>query len=222
VATGSGSVDTSGLTFFGPVGSVTNPLIVPQATVFSFGSGAVPLYLYPDQDSTAWGAGPGAAATSVSADTTIGIIGVGNFIFLPTGYVSGSSLGTNVATFANQTFASIGLNPGSYVYRLGDSAMSDTFTVNIGSPIPEPTADRKRWASGQASDWAHESYAKAKAITYTINSPAGCAKGAAPITLSSSYQAKALKTAKLQLEKAGVRLAWVLNSAATRAGTSGS
>jgi hypothetical protein len=83
-------------------------------------------------------------------------------------------------------------------------------------------ADRKRWATGQASDWASESYAKAKAIAYTINSPAGCAKGAAPIALSSSYQANALQTTKLQLEKAGIRLAWVLNSAATRAGTLGS
>jgi hypothetical protein len=138
VATGSGSVDTSGLTFFGPVGTGTGPLIIPQAAIFGFGGGALPLYQFPDQGPTSWGVGPGASASSVTADVTVGVIGVANFIYLPAGYVSGSPLGTNIAIFANQTFASIGLTPGSYVYRLGASAASDTFTLNIGSPVPEP------------------------------------------------------------------------------------
>jgi len=74
--------------------------------------------------------------------------------------------------------------------------------------------DAKTWAAGTAADWAKESYAAAVAHAYTLNSPAGCDSDQAPIALSTRYQAQALKTARRQLEKAGVRLAWILNRAA--------
>jgi hypothetical protein len=75
----------------------------------------------------------------------------------------------------------------------------------------------KAWAAGPPEAWAQESYAAAKANAYTIGSASGCANDRTPIALSAAYQAQALRTAKVQIEKAGVRFAWVLNAAASAA-----
>jgi hypothetical protein len=72
-------------------------------------------------------------------------------------------------------------------------------------------AQRKAWSSGDAKSWALESYGVAKAVVYWPGAPAGCAQDAAPVSLPEGYEAKAGAAVRLQLEKAGVRLAWVLN-----------
>ena len=72
-------------------------------------------------------------------------------------------------------------------------------------------AQRQAWASGDAKAWALESYQVATSVAYTLGTPAGCASEVAPITLPDDYQAKARAAAEVQLEKAGVRLAWLLN-----------
>jgi len=82
--------------------------------------------------------------------------------------------------------------------------------------------EAKAWSAGPPEAWAEESYQAAKASAYTINSPSGCASDVAPIPLSAAYQTQALQVAKQQIEKAGVRLAAVLNAAAAKAGKSGS
>ena len=71
----------------------------------------------------------------------------------------------------------------------------------------------KTWTQGSAADWAQESFGVAKAVAYTLNTPAGCAQDSSPATLPDAYVAAAHAAADLQLEKAGVRLAWVLNRA---------
>ena len=75
------------------------------------------------------------------------------------------------------------------------------------------SAQAATWSAGTAADWAQESYAVAKSVAYTLNTPAGCSQDASPITLPDAYVAAAQDAADLQLEKAGVRLAWVLNRA---------
>jgi len=82
--------------------------------------------------------------------------------------------------------------------------------------------EAKAWAAVPPESWAEESYEAAKASAYTIDSPSGCASDVAPIPLSAAYRTQALQVARLQIEKAGVRLATVLNAAAARAGVSGS
>lgn len=72
-------------------------------------------------------------------------------------------------------------------------------------------ADRKAWAFGAAAGWAAESYGVAKRTAYWPGAPAGCAPEAAPVTLPPGYDATAEAAVALQLEKAGVRLAEVLN-----------
>ena len=74
-------------------------------------------------------------------------------------------------------------------------------------------AQRQAWASGDAKAWALDSYQVATSVAYTLGTPSGCASDVAPITLPSDYQAKAETAAEVQLEKAGVRLAWLLNQA---------
>ena len=72
-------------------------------------------------------------------------------------------------------------------------------------------ADQSAWRKGDAKAWALESFGVAKAVVYTIGSRPGCGD-AAPISLPSGYDLKARKAATLQLQKAGVRLAWILNT----------
>lgn len=84
--------------------------------------------------------GPGSSvlATSYSGDYIYFIGGTQSttlqkILALAPDYISGAALNGN-ALFANQTFATLGVNPGNYVW----SANGDTVTINI-SAVPEPT-----------------------------------------------------------------------------------
>jgi hypothetical protein len=72
---------------------------------------------------------------------------------------------------------------------------------------------RAAWAKGDAKTWALESFGVAKSVVYSFGSPPGCDANAAPLTLPAGYETAATAAVKVQLEKAGVRLATVLNSA---------
>lgn len=93
----------------------------------NFGSGPVP--------------GAIAQATSGSGDF-VGIPG-GDYptaIFLPEIYVSGTLL-TTTDTWAGQSFQSLGLTPGTYIWTWGTGANADSFTMNIGAQaVPEPAS----------------------------------------------------------------------------------
>jgi hypothetical protein len=54
-------------------------------------------------------------------------------------YVSGAAL-SDVTTWDNQTFASLGLTPGTYTYDYGSESTPDTIVVDIGTAAatPEP------------------------------------------------------------------------------------
>nr|WP_315384346.1 S1/P1 nuclease [uncultured Sphingomonas sp.] len=67
------------------------------------------------------------------------------------------------------------------------------------------------WSAGSPRDWARESFALAKSAAYTLGSPAGCDRDAAPIPLPNGYDARARAVAAIQIERAGVRLARLLN-----------
>ena len=74
-------------------------------------------------------------------------------------------------------------------------------------------AQRRAWEKGDAAAWALESFGVAKAVTYTVGSPPGCSPDAGPRSLPAGYEAASQKAAAIQLERAGVRLASVLNRA---------
>lgn len=95
------------------------------------------------------------------------------------------------------------------VQLLGDSP--ENVAAQLSAQITP--AQRTQWERGDPTSWALESYGVAKASVYTLGTPADCGRDAAPITLSTAYVTAAKAVAAAQLERAGVRLAAVLNRA---------
>lgn len=81
--------------------------------------------------------GTGTTARAASFSTGNNIRLNGPFVGLDSAYISGSSFNAT-SIFAGQTFATLGLTPGEYVYR----SSADTITVRIGgisAAVPEPS-----------------------------------------------------------------------------------
>ena len=74
------------------------------------------------------------------------------------------------------------------------------------------SVERTQWDGGDPRAWAQEAYLVAKTSAYALNTPPGCGFQAAPIGLPDAYVANAKAAAALQLERAGVRLAKLLNT----------
>lgn len=70
--------------------------------------------------------------------------------------------------------------------------------------------DARAWTAGGPRAWLQDSNRVARTSVYTLHSPAGCG-GGAPISLPDGYAEAAARIAAVQLEKAGVRLAALLN-----------
>lgn len=137
--TGNGSFTTAGLSA-GPFDG-SGGLLFPSEYITLGVSAPVDVYNTTLTGPLSFGSG---VSTSFATDTSgdyIGLIfagGVGRFA-VPRGYVSGASLSGN-ATFALQSFATLGVTPGSYVWNLGNG---DTVTLTIGPAapaVPEPSA----------------------------------------------------------------------------------
>ncbi len=71
----------------------------------------------------------------------------------------------------------------------------------------------KGWASGTPAEWALESFSVAKDVVYRLGETTADRKGQPVYRLSQRYQSHAATVAGMQLEKAGCRLAMVLNDA---------
>ena len=134
VATGSGPLDLTGLTFLmhgtaEPIIKAANPAFILTGAVLgidiyeritgptSFGSG--------DQFSA--DSGGGNPVGMRISDMTLGV---------PRGYVSGAALSSN-ATWNNATLATLGVTPGTYVWAWGTGA-NQNFTLQIPVPPPGP------------------------------------------------------------------------------------
>lgn len=139
VATGSGPVDLTGLA--GPAtGNSNNDQIrpdlgiiitgpVPSTTIDIYGGYTGP---------TSFGSSAFAFASSGSGDK-VGIVAFEGELVLPADYVSGSAL-SNTSTYDNQTFASLGVMPGTYEWIWGSGA-DQNFTLVIGAAaVPEPSS----------------------------------------------------------------------------------
>ncbi len=74
-------------------------------------------------------------------------------------------------------------------------------------------AQAKAWAKGDARAWALETFELGKATTYSVATKPGCDPAVTPIVLPDGYEAMTRQTIALQLQKAGVRMATVLNAA---------
>jgi hypothetical protein len=161
VATGSGAIDLTGLTFLSPSAdfagnSPRNSQIRPGAGEGHFAGGIVTgptswptsssmdFYLEPSGP-TSFGSGGLTLASSgsghiVGTATSCFGLDCARYLIVPMGYVSGTFL-SNSATWSGETFATLGVTPGTYVWTWGTGA-NQNFTLQIGdvSPTPTPTA----------------------------------------------------------------------------------
>jgi hypothetical protein len=140
LASGTGTIDLNGLT------PVTSGSTVPQvgptfATEATGAAGGIDEYSGASGP-TSFGPGVFTNATTGTGDLVAiqQLLGeTAGFVDVPTGYTSGASL-SDTATYAGQSFASLGLTPGSYLYTFGSGADADTFTVDVAAPVPEPAS----------------------------------------------------------------------------------
>jgi hypothetical protein len=137
VATGSGAIDLTGLTF-SQSGSFVPGISASFVSSVNTGptSSMVDVYFKPSLPS-GFGSGGETNANSGSGDP-VGIAAIirhnpwvpqGLFLVVPSGYVSGRAL-SDMAIYSGKTFASLGVTPGTYVWTWGTKA-NQNFTLQI-------------------------------------------------------------------------------------------
>ncbi len=136
VASGSGAINTAGISLFGNTGNFI-PDTQPSVARILVGPG-ISTQWQGISGPTSFGPGGQAFATSVTG-TVVGIVGVNGSIRLPQGYVSGTPMQAT-GTWSNRTLASLGLTNGTYTYTWGAGANADSLTLRIGAAPPAPPA----------------------------------------------------------------------------------
>ena len=143
VGNGSGTIDLTGLAFAGS-GTLVSANIGPSLGYINNGLGGATLDVYTGfTGPTSFGSGGITGASSGSGDAD-GIVSSSSIyglplIWVPSGYVSNSLL-SDTATYAGESFASLGMTPGIYVWTWGSGSDRDSFTINIrAAAVPEPT-----------------------------------------------------------------------------------
>jgi nuclease S1 len=98
------------------------------------------------------------------------------------------------------------------VAALGDSAREIASALDSQISVE----DMQAWTRGNSRTWTLESYVLAKQDAYALATPPATlptCRATGAITLSPDYRARARQDAALQLKKAGIRLAGLLNDA---------
>jgi hypothetical protein len=133
VATGSGSLDLTGLSFL--FSGVDSPGVTPLLGVLALGPPITSVDAYTGATGPlSFGGGSFTHASSGNGDL-VAVEGALGDIVVPEGYVSGTSL-SGGATFDNTTIAGLGLTPGTYIYTWGNGGPGASFTINV---VPEPS-----------------------------------------------------------------------------------
>ena len=135
VANGSGAINLTGLASFGP-GSFFITTLVPSLGRISTGPppsglGSVDVYRVFSGPANFGSGGQHNATESLSSGDFVGIQASVNELFVPHGYISNSALSSS-ATWTGATFASLGVDPGTYVWTWGQGA-NQRFTLIIGA-----------------------------------------------------------------------------------------
>jgi hypothetical protein len=139
IATGSGAIDLSGLTFAGF--DAPHALLEPSIGAVATG----PTGFLSPVFTTVYASVSGPASFG-SGSRTLAFSGSGDFVSLnsffhelevPKGYVSDSPL-SDTSTYNEQSFSTLGVTPGRYEWTWGTGA-NQNFTLVIGTAIPEPS-----------------------------------------------------------------------------------
>jgi hypothetical protein len=133
VATATGSINLTALRAVSPV-DIT-PFISPTEGEIFVGPAATNEEFEAITPPQEFGPGGLTRATSVTGQS-FGIAGSGGALDLPTGYTSEAPL-SGTATWSGQTFASLGITPGTYTFTWGSGTSADFFTINA-AVVPEP------------------------------------------------------------------------------------
>jgi hypothetical protein len=141
VATGSGTIDTAdlGVNFM----DFPKPFIIPsQGYIITGVSAPCTVYTEGITGPTSFGSGGSVFGFPGSGDM-VGITpgtSLTSFLVVPSTYTSGDPL-MDTSTYNNQTFSSLGVTPGTYVWTWGTGAHADSYTLQIGpATVPEPAS----------------------------------------------------------------------------------
>jgi hypothetical protein len=140
VATGSGTINTAGLTFKPSTSGGDHDTgycvaFGPGLGIGPSDSTSVDKYTGTIAGPANFGSGHSFFATSGSGDM-VEMAKFAGVMDVPLNYVSGAAL-SGTSTFANRTLASMGLTEGTYVWTWGSGADADSYTLNVGA-VPEP------------------------------------------------------------------------------------
>jgi hypothetical protein len=98
------------------------------------------------------------------------------------------------------------------VEALGSSAAQIAAALDAQISV----ADMQAWNGGDTNSWTLESFALGSKDVYALSQPTGAlptCQAPGSIALSAEYQARAAQDAALQLKRAGIRMAGLLNNA---------
>jgi hypothetical protein len=136
VATGSGSIDLTGLSLLDGTESPASGMSPADGLIVTGPTSEVVFDVYQEATTGPESFGSGGDTTGSSgAGDGVAIVGGGEFIDVPHGYVSGARL-SDTSTYDGATFASLGVTPGRYEWTWGSGA-NQNFTLVIGPAVPE-------------------------------------------------------------------------------------
>jgi hypothetical protein len=142
VANGSGTINLTGL-FQIPTSVPASSSIYPAIASIVTGAGNSTQYgpIIPFSFFGPSHLGPTARTpASTASGDLVGVDGTGlGSVYVPAGYTSGDLL-SDTATYDNATFASLGVEPGTYAWGWATSPTAprvDSFTLQVG--VPEPS-----------------------------------------------------------------------------------
>lgn len=136
VATGSGSISTTGLTLEQASGPSSGGLN-PSLGISFAGTGSSTEFDGSFSGPSSFGSGSYNGSSS-DGGSLVGYAGNNNqYIFLPVGYTSGVLL-TDTSTWTGTTLSSLGITTGSYTWTWGGGS-TQSYTVNVLNSVPEPS-----------------------------------------------------------------------------------
>jgi hypothetical protein len=139
---GSGTLDTTGLDLLGSGLGPDGAFVLPSGPAEATGAFAdVDAYDAVFSGPSDFGSGGSTPNTSGSSGDLVGIFVDTNVLIVPLGYVSGASV-SDSAVYDDETFAGLGMDPGTYTWTWGSGANTDSFTIQVGpaSSVPEPAS----------------------------------------------------------------------------------
>ena len=137
VATGSGAIDLTGLTFF--FSSVNSSEVDPAlGLIYTGPTTGVPTSLYEGLSGpTSFGPGGefGFTPASSGSGDLVGTL-LSSILVVPQGYVSGNAL-SDSSTYNGATFTTLGITPGTYKWTWGTGA-NQNFTLDaVATGVPD-------------------------------------------------------------------------------------